>query len=271
MPEADASDRSSVFRAPAPTSVPPSRFGIRSGEFHWPEGATGADAVPVLAQLIHTTPQPTDKMVPGWVVAWAALLLLAAWTTVRKVRRDGRLAPRGTWVLVSVVLLGTAFLVQNLMKRSNARSEPTATWPVVTGKVVRSELFRAPDSTVRSGNRLGGDSLRLRFRYLYQVGDASFQGDQITRDNAHAGDMERTWANRYPVGTAVAVHYNPADPSVAVLETRAFGPEDQSTPWKIVLFAVGTFLLGAWERVLHGKSGPPLTFGPADDFGQADE
>lgn len=201
-------------------------------------------------------------MVPGWVVAWTALFLLSIWTTVRKFRREGRLAPRGTWVVASVVLLGVAFLVQNLMKRANARSEPTATWPVVTGKVVRSELHHAPGATARRGVQFGDDSLRLRFRYTYAVGGASFESDQVTRDNAHAGDMERTWAKRYPVGAAVTVHYNPSDPSVAVLETRAFGPDEQSTPWKIVLFAVGTFLLGAWERVLHGTSGPRLFPGP---------
>jgi Protein of unknown function (DUF3592) len=218
----------------------------------------------MIALGLYTTPHGDEKMVPGWVVAWAVLLLLGIWTTARKVRGHGRLAAVGTWPVVAAVILGAALLVSVMMSGARRRSDETVAWPVVAGKVVRSRLYHSLEASGRRDAAVGDGSLRLQLRYVYSVDGTFFEGEQVTRDGSRMGLQERAWAARYPEGASVPVHYNPADPSEAVLETQAFDPRKSSIPWVIALVSVGTLLLGLWERLLHGTSGPRLFPGPGE-------
>jgi len=206
-------------------------------------------------------------MVPGWVVAWIVLLLLGIWTTARKVRGRGRLAPVGTWPVAAAAIFGYALLFKGTMSGAKRRSDETVDWPVVTGKVVRSRLYQSTEASSRRG---ASESLRLQLRYVYSVDGASYEGEQVTRDGFRVGLQERAWAARYPAGASISVHYNPANPTEAVLETQAFDPKQSSTPWVIALVSVGTLLLGLWERLLHGASGPRLFPGPGGGVGTTD-
>jgi hypothetical protein len=87
-------------------------------------------------------------------------------------------------------------------------------WPKAIGAVIASDLRRSRDSE-------GGYLYRAEVSYRYSV-----DGQEFVATRSRFGDrLEVSWSaaaanlvRRYPVGTAVHVHYDPTDPSEAVLE-----------------------------------------------------
>jgi hypothetical protein len=77
--------------------------------------------------------------------------------------------------------------------------------------------------------------------YAYQVRGRDYRGNQIKLNVAVSGGQsyaERV-VKRYPQGGEVAVHYNPARPSSAVLESSA------GVTWIVALLALAMFALAA--------------------------
>ena len=94
------------------------------------------------------------------------------------------------------------------------KSLRTKHWPVAEGIVQSAEVRSGPD----------GDTYYAEVTYDYRVNGVSYTGDKIA-----VGEMSTSAANaqgilnRYPVGKKVTVHYAPAHPSEAVLETSIHG------------------------------------------------
>lgn len=98
-------------------------------------------------------------------------------------------------ILIGLALTGAAVGV-NLHDRQRARL--SLGWPTARGKIIRSHgerwakaLFNMDSGTIS---------------YAYQVGDQTFTRYYRIPSNV------RAWLARYPIGAAIEVHYNAANP-----------------------------------------------------------
>ena len=135
-----------------------------------------------------------------------------------------------------------ALVVGGIGMRIVVRARKSTAWPAVSGQVTHSEI-------TRSGSGEGGPSYSALIRYSYTVGGQSLTSERIAfgLSNMSAGHgFAKAYTNRYPVGTSVDVHYDPAVPSEAVLEPgvskRAFIP---------LAFAGGFLIFAGWFGLLY--------------------
>lgn len=93
-------------------------------------------------------------------------------------------------------------------------SYSAADWPVAQGVVTSSDALK--------GCGKGGRSYFPRVRYRYSVGMTGYTASRIAFGSDACGSLmsTREIANRYPPNNAVAVHYNPVQPSEAVLMVK---------------------------------------------------
>lgn len=94
-------------------------------------------------------------------------------------------------------------------------SKASETWPVASGTVVSSEVTRYRNSDRQT-------FYAADVAYEYTVNDVSYTGDKVafSEVNTSKPDSAQKIVDRYPVGQQVEVHYDPADPGKAVLETE---------------------------------------------------
>lgn len=91
-------------------------------------------------------------------------------------------------------------------------------WPVVTGKIVE----RGVGPATTTGASRAGRYVEPRVTYTYTVDGKHFAGHRIAlAANAYDEDQARQVANELP--DSVEVHYNPSDPSDALLQPSAIG------------------------------------------------
>jgi hypothetical protein len=107
--------------------------------------------------------------------------------------------------------LAILFITMGLMRfREGDRARG---WITVGGRVVSS---RVNEYTAKDGTR----HFRPLVIYAYGADDNRFMSSRLSFrpvDSTNRADAEQA-AGRYPVGTAVRVHYDPGDPQQAVLE-----------------------------------------------------
>ncbi|HTY98378.1 MAG TPA: DUF3592 domain-containing protein [Rhodocyclaceae bacterium] len=109
-------------------------------------------------------------------------------------------------------------------------------WPTAPGRVTVAEVREDYDSR--------GRYCTPRIAFEYQVDGRSYESDSLLVGTTPSGSMPyaRSVTEKYPVGAAVRVAYNPADPQRAVLEP---GPraEDYLAPFAaVLLIAAGVAL-----------------------------
>jgi hypothetical protein len=140
-------------------------------------------------------------------------------------------------VVQGVLFFAAAGLVTLMFLISERRTATAATrWPTATGTILSSvvESHRTLAANKRSQSVVVWSPV---VEYSYRVLDRDYHGSRVAFGAAAAGARalaERTVA-RYPVGQTVAVHFNPSNPSFAVLEPRvAFN-------WTTLLITVALF------------------------------
>ena len=113
-------------------------------------------------------------------------------------------------------------------------------WPTTAGRVRVSRVNVEKRYTVRRGFHEVSDAA---VSYAYMVGGGRYTCDRITYAALNrSGTADATAvAERYPAGAPVTVHYNPADPSDAVLEVSI-----TVWCWVAVALGVAVFAGGAW-------------------------
>ena len=123
---------------------------------------------------------------------------------------------------LAAIALAVAALVQYVLNRRVARA--SLAWPVAPGKITASKVEVESKIEHESDTR---DRVVERFRphvaYAYRVGNADYHGSTLTWGGvALHGDSDSAEkvTRKYPVGTGVSVHYDPDDPSNAVLEPQ---------------------------------------------------
>lgn len=112
---------------------------------------------------------------------------------------------------------GVSFIADGLQARS---------WPVVDGRVV-STTVRVDMPTGNSGATREAREAHWRYypsiTYRWVVDGRPHTGSRYQLGTTHPKLRQREEAQaaaaRYPVGSTVRVHYNPANPDQAVLET----------------------------------------------------
>lgn len=128
-----------------------------------------------------------------------------------------------------------------------ARGARTRGWATVPGTVLTSNTIARRVKRLRSEDDPEDlpDTQILylpEVKYTYTVGGREYTGDHVRLFELQVSNQEaaRSVAARYPLGASVTVHYNPADPSQAVLE-----PGPGGSVWMILAAAIGCFLVSA--------------------------
>jgi hypothetical protein len=118
-------------------------------------------------------------------------------------------------------------------------SKKAQNWPSVRGKIVKSavEAFsEMEDGRTRT-------SYRAAVEFAYAVHGRDYHGNQVKLMVQTSGSRvfaEKVCA-KYPEGSDVEVHYDPANPGTAALEN----PTGMS--WLVLAVAVACFALAAWQ------------------------
>lgn len=144
-------------------------------------------------------------------------------------------------------------------------------WLPTQGTIIDSHVASGT-VTKKSGNtRRTTTEYTTTIRYTYTVGEREYTGNRLTVESSGYTGTNRSsaydLAGRYPVGVAVVVHYDPRDPSTAVLRAGAAG----FGSW--ILVSLGLLILAGTGIVVRAISRPApapnvvLRVPPAQGFG----
>ncbi len=115
-----------------------------------------------------------------------------------------------------LVASGGWFVAFSVGKPIRDKAAASTAWPTADGRITRSELERVREE--------GRTMYSVDVAYDYAVAGEAFSGERVWFGDDFRSSSITTWrrlVDRYPVGTAVQVHYDPADPGDSVLEPGA--------------------------------------------------
>lgn len=173
-------------------------------------------------QCILERENPT-KIREAWLgVAALAGLILAGFAVVdlgvdwlRTVIAKPERAPAIT--LLAAISLVVLMIGRAITKQARAMKK----WPTTTGRIVRSEVITSVQHHSRPNSTRPSYDVtmyRPRIVYAYQVGDGSFEGDDVGwSTSANTRGPAEKQVKRYPLQSQVSVFYNPDDPAEATL------------------------------------------------------
>jgi hypothetical protein len=122
-------------------------------------------------------------------------------------------------LIFGVVLLGGLIFLGLAINQYLKAKKAEKSWLTATGVVLNSGV------NVHQSRNSKGQTTRSyipKVNYQYQVKDQTYNGERLGFGSGSFGESK---ANKkialYPQGAQVTVHYDPADPSKAVLETKA--------------------------------------------------
>ena len=120
-------------------------------------------------------------------------------------------------------LLGVGLAIFGFVQRKKAKT--TESWPTASGSIVSSRLDQNTRTERRDGHSYTSTSYTPIVEYTYEVGGKTYQGNKVFPGASMSYDhgTAQGIVNRYQPGAAVTVHYDPADPTQAVLETKSKG------------------------------------------------
>ena len=143
--------------------------------------------------------------------------------------------------VVALVIGGFGLAVLAIVVSSLREAAAMKRWPVAQGRVLSAKVEEYRESVSRGtgGPRDRMTLYRPVLLYEYEVAGKRFRGSRIAQSpglDCGVPEFAQKVIGRYPVGTAVAVRYNPKRPDESVLEPRVPGS------W-ILAAAVGIALL----------------------------
>ena len=145
-------------------------------------------------------------------------------------RQRGNLAAAMLLFGVSAVGAGTWGLT---------RAWPTSRWPSTTGVVTASSLIQVSD---------GPDEAAIA--YQYHVAGRPYSGTRIGYLRFSSERMAHVFVNAHPAGSAIAVYFDPRDPSNAVLQRGGVRTG-------VIMVTIGIVLLVLRRRrLMTGESAP---------------
>jgi hypothetical protein len=143
-------------------------------------------------------------------------------------------------IWTGMVLMFDGFMGHGIYKQLESRA-----YPSVTGAITHSEV------TSHRGSK-GGTSYTAVIEYSYEVGDRKFAGNKIRfglASSSYASATAIVFA--HPLGAAVPVFYNPANPQEALLSPGVQGSDFMGllfmTPFNMVMLGLWLWV-GGWLR-----------------------
>jgi hypothetical protein len=139
-------------------------------------------------------------------------------------------------------------MVLGLLWGARRQAAEASGWPVTGGHIVSStvEHYRTRVGGARSGTLT--TFYEPVVEYSYRVNAREYHSTQLSFGGKAAGGEQaaQTKAAQYPPGTDVVVHYDPKNPSNAVLDVKVA----YATPWLVialVFFGLALFFSGAFR------------------------
>ncbi len=127
---------------------------------------------------------------------------------------------RRSWLVWLVIAFG-ALLAISSAQDVDIIAE-TARWPTTLGTMVASSIVPEDVGTYfgKSGNsRMHAD--RLHLTYVFDVDGHQYTGSRWSALHPSRDHATHSMLQKYAPGTGVTVHYDPRDPSAAVLDASA--------------------------------------------------
>lgn len=138
-------------------------------------------------------------------------------------------------------VLGVGFLGWSAVRL--LRINASRGWPGTAGQIVESGVATTTDSE-------GDKTYRLAVHYRFVVNGAEYTGKLVNFGTPYARSPARLQpvADRYPVGAAVTVYYDPRNPERAVLEP---GKLSEAAPQAATgaLLLIGALLITVWATM----------------------
>ena len=137
---------------------------------------------------------------------------------------QGRTLGPMLWVLVGAgafILVGVVLIVaRNAFEEQAVDSED---WPTVPGRVVETRVDKENSTRSTHDSGFGGSRsshYTPKVAYEYEVNGIAHRSDRLWFDGSVADEARaQSLVAPYAVGDEVTVHYNPGNPSEAVLQT----------------------------------------------------
>ncbi|MEW6449360.1 MAG: DUF3592 domain-containing protein [Pseudomonadota bacterium] len=138
------------------------------------------------------------------------------------------------------VVLGGIFAVKSFSFLREAHA--CAQWPTAPGWVVRAQVKR---QAADDGDRYSD----LQVLYTYRVNDREYRGTRLYAGGAPQSRVAEALVEKYRTGADIAVHYNPADPAVAILEPTSFASARFTNLAAVVFGGAGLAMLATLSLV----------------------
>lgn len=187
---------------------------------------------------------PPAGMGKGCLLITVALAVFgfAVWyLVINATQLLGNQLPKGNAPLtVFATCFGLLLLLAVIAGRRAARA--AADWPAVSGQIVVSEV----ESIHKYEDGRSRTTYAPAVEYAYQVHGNDYRGRQIKFGIGVSGSrgFAEKVITRYPLGSAVEVHYDPANPSNAALENPT------GYYWFMLAIAIGCFAIAAYASGL---------------------
>ncbi len=124
----------------------------------------------------------------------------------------------GLFGLIGIVLLISA-------RNEQQKAKATEQWPTVAGSVLSAHIDQQRRVSRNQGHTHTHISYKPVVEYTYEVNGQAYQGNRVAPGSGMSYDYATAQGmlSRYQPGQQATVHYDPVDPSQAVLETKAKG------------------------------------------------
>ncbi len=166
-------------------------------------------------------------------------------------------------ITVLFAAIGAYMIYSGIKNRAIARASET--WPTAGGKVLASEIEER-----RTHNRKTHTTTYYytpRIRYSYRVGGHDYESSTIRFGELarNSKKLAEELVAKYPLGSTVAVHFDPNDPRRATLESVSAGGRQILTG--SVFIGAPLFIL-AVALLIIGIGGPDIPPEIADQLNQ---
>jgi hypothetical protein len=149
--------------------------------------------------------------------------------------------PTGAFIPGFLFFLAAGLVTSLSLLTNLAEKRAAMRWPTVNGTVITSRA-ESRRELVPGGHNQTAAVWSPLVEYTYQVAGRDYHGTRIAFGPLVSGGRElaESAIAPYPVGAVVSVHYDPANPSQATLQTRiAFA-------WPSLVITLAMFVLAAY-------------------------
>jgi hypothetical protein len=138
-------------------------------------------------------------------------------------------------LLICAVAFGVGGVVfYSFARRVERQGNASRSWPTVPGRVLSSEIRRG-----QKGN------ISPAITYRYAIAGKDYTGTRASFAGTTGQAESSRLVNAFPVGAAVSVAYDPADPASAVLEVGAKGTRGMMMFGILMMVLAAVALVGA--------------------------